>query len=497
MKKIPKPKITKKIVKKTLKTRIKQTKKKSSSKLEQIIEILGIIEEKGKGKDWVLEEVKKHRIKLNVPATSSTSEILKSSPQKFILHLSGLLKEDEFSVPEQIDQTRTLHWFFTDIVGSSNPKISTKAQVRKINILQTLIQKTETFKKRDTHSGVILPTGDGMAMGFAESPEQPLRLAIEIHKGLNKYNKTQREKDKIQIRIGLDTGAVYFIKDVEGTDTVWGPGIITARRVMDLCGANHIFASQRIGDDISNLSPEYKEIMHPIGDYEVKHGGQFLIYNIYGKSFGNKIPPKKGKILDSSDESDFPVKGPKFEFNSVEVRLDVTDPKSMMTHHTWIWNVKNNSKKPLEQVFYDIGGDVSKDFSELNVSIKDENEKKLEIISLDVNKDHEKKFNVQLAKPIRKNQTGRILKLEYDWEEPDRIFEYVFSANCKRFKYVFTIPKDSQIKNRVLEVARELGIKKRAEPPAKTRYLDDRTEITWENDKKNVINRFDSYEFQW
>jgi len=323
---------------------------KKKSKSDKILEILGLLEDKGKNKDWVLEEIKKHRISLDVAPTLNSSEILQTCPDNFVSYLLDYLKEDEFQVEEVKTFTKTLHWFFTDIVGTSNPKVNTKAQIRKINLLNSLIKKTEIFKQRDPHTTIILPTGDGMAIGFSESPEQPLRMAIDLHKGLNKYNKTQREKDKVQLRIGMDSGSVYFIKDVEDNDAVWGPGVVLARRVMDLCGSNQIFASMRIGDDISNLSPEYKEIMHRIGIYEVKHGTQLLIYNIYGKNFGNKIPPKKGKIQKPKEELTI-RKEPGFQFNSIEIKLDVTDPKTMMTHHTWIWNVKNNSKKTLRANF--------------------------------------------------------------------------------------------------------------------------------------------------
>ena len=466
-------------------------------KSDKILDVLGLLEEKGKSKDWILEEIKKHRIHLNVPPILNSSEILKACPDDFVDHLFSFLKEDEFHVEEVNSFTKTLHWFFTDIVASADPTVSTKAQVRKINLLNSLIQKTETFKQRDPHTTVILPTGDGMAIGFSESPEQPLRLAIDLHQVLNKYNKTQREKDKILLRIGMDSGTVYFLKDVEGNDAVWGQGIILARRVMDLCSSNQIFASMRIGSDISNLSPEYKEIMHQIGVYEVKHGTQLTIYNIYGKGFGNKTSPKTGKIRKQKEELTV-RKEPDFHFNSVEIKIDVTDLKTMMAHHTWIWDLKSNLKKiPLEHIFYNIGGDVPKDFEDMNLKITDEDKNKLEIASLEVNKPHEKSFYVKLTKPIKFSHKGRFLKLEYDWEEPDRVFEYVFSSRCKKFKYLFTIPKGIQIKNRILEVNRELGLKKRSDIPAKIKYLPNKTEVSWSSNKKYAINRHDAFEFQW
>jgi hypothetical protein len=232
--------------------------------------------------------------------------------------------------------------------------------------------------------------------------------------------------------------------------------------------------------------------MHSIGEYEIKHG-KLEIFNIFSKEFGNKTTPKKGKIS-KIKEDDFKHLG--FEFNSVEVHLDITDLKSMMTHHTWIWNVKNISKEPLKQIFYSIDGDLPREFSKLNVKITDENNNKLEIISLDVNKPLKKAFHVKLATPIRKNQSGRLIKLEYDWEEPDRVFEYIFSVKAKKFRYVFTAPKKLDVKHRILEI-QALGEKRRAEPPANIKYLKDRTEIVWDTAKKHKIQSHDTFEFQW
>lgn len=473
-------------------------KKKTVQKRDKNIlirKLFDLLLEKNKGKEWVLEQIEKQKITINEAKESSSLLILQSCPSNFIENLLKILREEKFLDSYSTKSTRTLHWFFTDIVGSANPKIQTEEQIKKINFLFSQIQNSKTFRQIDFESDVILPTGDGMAIGFSSSPEQPFLLAIEISKALNNYNKNKRENAKIQLRIGLDSGPVYFIKDVQGNNTVWGPGIITARRVMDLCDANHILASQKIAEDLSKLTAFYKNITHPLGEYKVKHDEEFYIYNIYGMGFGNKNTPSK--VVEQRDRDKNEDLIPNFEFNYVEVRLDVKDPKTMMTHHKWIWDVKNNSKKPLEQVFYNIGGDVPKDFRDLHISIKDEKNKKQEILTIDENKELEKKFNVKLAHPIRRKQHGRILKLEYDWEEPNRVFQYDFSGNCKRFKYVFTIPSGIEIKNRVLQVVRELGIKKRAEPPAKIRYLPKKIEVTWENDKKNKINRFDSYEFQW
>jgi len=460
--------------------------------MENIAEILGILEEKSLSKDWLLGELKRHKIKLYVSASSNSYEILKNCSHEKIQKILDVLKED-LAIKDVKTLTKTLHWFFIDIVSSSDPNLSVKSQARKINALNELIKRTDTFKKENLEFLVILPTGDGMAMGFPDSPEKPLRLAIELHKALRKFNSTQKEKDRIVIRIGIDTGPVYFMKGIRG-EIFWGPGLIMAKRVMDLCGPNQIFASERIAKDLRSLSEENKATMHPIGEYEIKYG-KLEIFNIFSKEFGNKAIPKKGKIS-KIKEDDF-KKDPDFEFNSVEVRLDVTDHKSMMTHHTWIWDVRNVSDNPLKAIFYTLSGDIPRDFSDLNVRITDENNNLLKIISVDVNKPLEKAFLVELVPPFKKYQKGRLLKLEYDWEEPDRVFEYSFSSKAKKFIYVFTAPKELEIKNRILEKIRDRGEKQRAEPPPTIRYLKDRTEIIFETAKKHNIQSHDTFEFQW
>ena len=463
---------------------------------EQILELVGLIEEKGKNKDWILDEIKKHHIKLDVSPTVNSIEILKSCPQKFIKHIFQYLKDDEFHIEEINTLTKTLHWFFCDIVGASNPNIPTKAQSRKINFLNSAIKKSETFRNRDPHSSMILPTGDGMAIGFSESPEQPLRLAIELHKEINKYNKTQREKEKIQLRIGIDSGPVFVLKDVEGNNAVWGPGIIMARRVMDLCGPNQIFASMRIGDDISNLSSEYKAIMHPIGNYEFKHGVTLLIYNIHGKNFGNKIAPKQGKIPKSKPK-EILNKTPSFEFIKAELHIEITNPKTMMAHHKYVWQIKNITSSPLEQINYDLGGDVPAKFEELNISIFDENKNKLEILSIEANRPHLKRFRVSLKKPLRKNQKTTVT-LNYDWEEPERVFEYEFSAKCKQFVYHLILPTEiPPQKIRVLEVVKDLGNKALAKPGPTIKTTKKFTEVKWTSKPKHIIKPNDVYEFHW
>lgn len=462
-------------------------------KLAKIAEILGLIEETNRGKDWILKQLKKQKIKAATKTSMNSFEILRSCPSEFIERLYRNLRNEDIENFE-IDiktLTRTYHWFFTDIVGSANPTILTKDQARKVWALNQLIGRTETFNQRNPKSDVMTITGDGMVIGFADSPEKPLRLAIELQKIISKYNHGKSTNHRLNVRIGIDTGPVYFVKDLTGKDNFWGPGIIMARRVMDLARPMQILASARIANDISKLSPEYKSIMHYIGDYKIKHTEKLSLFNVYGEGWGNKLAPR-GKIDEKKIEE-----GPnptKFVFPKITIRLDVTNPKTMMTHHTWTWNPVNVTENPLDQVSYYLEGDVPRDFSDLNVSVKDEENKKLKIISVNTNKPYHKEFIVKLNRPLKPNQKRRLLKLEYDWEEPERNFLYTLSSDCKRFDFVMTIPKEIEVKQRVLKVDPATRYKSHASPPAEVRYLKDKTEMTWH---ATDLHSYEAYQFEW
>jgi len=473
----------------------KKSQTSSKDKLAEIAEILALMEETHRTKDWVFQQIKaKKLMKLPVKQTMNSFQVLTACPADFIDHLLHVLKGRDIDDLADISSlTKTYHWFFCDIVAGSNPNLVTKEQVRKIIALNELISRTETFKDRNPDGTVVLPTGDGMAIGFDDSPEKPLRLTLQLHRALSKYNETKRGKDKVLIRVGIDTGPVYIVKDVLGNDNVWGPGIIMTRRVMDLAGDMNIFASSRIAEDIKNLSPEYKEIMHQIGDYSIKHGEQLILYNIYGEGFGNKLARRKSKIFKEKQTDEDLLGVVSFEFRNIDIEIDVTDPKTMLTHHTWTWDLFNISKEPRDQVFYYLDGDSPKDFADMNVKVTDPDGNELDILSLSVNKPLHKEFNVRLKKTVPPRRGVR-LKLEYDWEEPERNFFYKLATDCKRFTYKFTVPRKTEIKNRALKVDTEMGYKWNISPAPTLRYKGDKTEIVWEG--KN-LKAHEAYRFDW
>ena len=106
-----------------------------------------------------------------------------------------------------------------------------------------------TFRLTPKDTMLALPTGDGMAIGFLQGPELPLKLAIELHGKLAKYNKSKIPTETVRVRIGLHSGAVFVVKDILNNKNVWGPGIIIARRTMDVGDDGHILLSTRTAED--------------------------------------------------------------------------------------------------------------------------------------------------------------------------------------------------------------------------------------------------------
>jgi hypothetical protein len=467
-----------------------------AAKTNVIMDVIELMEDTHKDKNWILEQISSHRLKISLKRATGVAKILKQCPSNFLSDLLNLLKFsdiDRFEGPPPL--TATYHWFFTDILASTDSALTTSEQARKIMVLNKLIERTEVFMQRKPKLSLILPTGDGMAIGFRDSPEKPLLLALELHKDLINYNSQKaREKDRLYLRIGLDTGPVYIIRDLSGKENVWGPGIIMARRVMDLARGMNIIASSRIANDIRTLRPEYKSIMHPVGDYSIKHGVKILIYNVYGEGFGNKKAPTTERVQKSAESEEGLKTVSRFLYKETQIELHVKDIANMMTHHHMNWNLLNISTQPVERMFYYLDGGVPKDFPELNVVVKDEENQELEIVSLNVNKPYHKEFYMKLRKPLKPGEKGRWVKLEYDWEEPDRQYLYILSSDCHKFSYALFVPRQLQISQKVVNVSIETGEKRYSSIPASVKYLANQTQVMWE--AKN-LRAHDTYRFDW
>ena len=194
----------------------------------------------------------------------------------------------EIGLPSEVVD---MNFFYTDIVSLSDPSLPVKKQMEKIGSLNRMIGSCDAFKSKDRR--ITLPTGDGMAIGFLSNLELPFQLSIQLHKKLRIYNRGKSKEDVIGVRIGLSSGPVFVVTDIRDNQNVWGPGIILARRVMDIGDNNHILLDDRLAEELVALKDEYRLAIRPIVDYKIKHGQTIKLYTAFSKEFGNPKPPTK------------------------------------------------------------------------------------------------------------------------------------------------------------------------------------------------------------
>jgi archaellum biogenesis ATPase FlaH len=189
---------------------------------------------------------------------------------------------------------------FIDIVGLSNPELAVHRQKEKIVRLNEFISSCNSFRKISDDLKIILPAGDGMAIGYENNPELPYKLSVELHRFLRKYNKRMAYDNQIKVRIGLSSGPIFTVYDISNRLNVWGPGIIMARRVMDLGDSWHILITENFAMQLMPLYEEYRNNIKLIGSYEIKHGEKINVYSAYSNEYGNPELPEKFKKVYTS-----------------------------------------------------------------------------------------------------------------------------------------------------------------------------------------------------
>jgi len=177
------------------------------------------------------------------------------------------------------------------MVSLSNRNLgSTETQNKKLETMFGFITNSKILKNTPD-STIISHTGDGAVICFMDNPRLPLDLAIELHKKLNKYNQKKKRNERIQVRIGINSGLISKTKGVGGRGNYWGLGLIRAQRIMNAGDASHILLSANTAQELIEISDEYKQNIHYIGNIKVKHGDVIPVYSAYGQEFGNKNKP--------------------------------------------------------------------------------------------------------------------------------------------------------------------------------------------------------------
>jgi TolB-like protein/class 3 adenylate cyclase len=176
------------------------------------------------------------------------------------------------------------HVLFMDVVGYS--KLLVNEQRELLQQLSQIVRNTEQVRIAEAADKLIrIPAGDGMALVFFNSPESPVHCAMEIGKKL-------KEHPRLQLRIGIHSGPVNRVRDVNDQTNVAGAGINTAQRVMDCGDAGHILLSRHIAEDLGHYR-QWQPHLHDLGECTVKHGARIHLVNFYTGELGNPELPKK------------------------------------------------------------------------------------------------------------------------------------------------------------------------------------------------------------
>jgi TolB-like protein/Tfp pilus assembly protein PilF len=180
------------------------------------------------------------------------------------------------------------HVLFIDIVGYS--KLLINEQSEQLQKLKEIVRGTEQFRLAKAEGKLLsLPTGDGGALVFRTTSEAPVKCAIEIAKALKQH-------PELRVRMGIHSGPVNEIADLNEQANIAGAGINIAQRVMDCGDTGHILLSKRVADDLEHY-PQWRSLLHEPGECEVKHGVRVGVVNLYGDGVGNSQLPKKFQVL--------------------------------------------------------------------------------------------------------------------------------------------------------------------------------------------------------
>src|SRR2546430_948341 len=180
------------------------------------------------------------------------------------------------------------HVLFIDIVGYSKLLIDDQRELQEQ--LNQIVRGTAQCREGEAEGKLVrLPTGDGMALVFFTSAETPVQCALQISEALQNH-------PQLRLRMGINTGPVSGLADVNDRSNVAGAGIIIAQRVMDMADAGHILLSKRAAEDLIQYR-QWQAHLHDLGEFEVKHGVKISLVNLYTEKAGNPQVPEKLKQL--------------------------------------------------------------------------------------------------------------------------------------------------------------------------------------------------------
>jgi TolB-like protein/class 3 adenylate cyclase/Tfp pilus assembly protein PilF len=181
-------------------------------------------------------------------------------------------------------QLEIAHLLLIDVVGYS--RLLVNEQIELLQELKQIVRSTESFRAAEARGELIrVPTGDGMALVFFHSPEEPARCALEISRAL-------QDHPNIRLRMGVHSGPTNRVTDVNEKTNIAGPGINVAQRVMDCGDAGHILLSAHVAEDLCQYR-HWQPFLHDLGECEVKYGLRLHLFNLHKDDLGNPQVPEK------------------------------------------------------------------------------------------------------------------------------------------------------------------------------------------------------------
>src|SRR5438477_185238 len=188
------------------------------------------------------------------------------------------------------------HVLFIDVVGYSQLLITQQSE--HLETLRKIVRGTAQFQAAEAEGKLLrLPTGDGGALVFRTTPEVPVLCALEISKELKKH-------PELRVRMGIHSGPVNAITDLNAQANIAGAGINIAQRVMECGDADHILLSRHVAEDLEHY-PRWKPYLHELGQCEVKHGVRLPVVNPCNDGVGNPQPPRRNSASHTCSKEAF------------------------------------------------------------------------------------------------------------------------------------------------------------------------------------------------
>jgi TolB-like protein/class 3 adenylate cyclase/Tfp pilus assembly protein PilF len=250
----------------------------------------------GSARNWIAvnavqQSNPKQQTKATVSAIFTEEESDAALERRVVAGFHNRLLQSSNNIPKSTDHEPDLHLeiahlLLIDVVSYSTLLVN--EQIEFVQELNQIVRKTECFRAAEA-SGKFnrVSTGDGMALVFFDSPEEPVRCALEISRALQNH-------PRIQLRMGVHSGPVNRVTDVNDKTNFAGSGINVAQRVLDCGDAGHILLSGHIAEDLTQYR-HWHPYLHDLGECEVKHGLRLHVFNLYKDDLGNPQVPDKLK----------------------------------------------------------------------------------------------------------------------------------------------------------------------------------------------------------